>query len=132
MNILDENISENQAALLASWRIRFKQIGVNVGRSGMADDLVIPLLVRQPLPTFFTRDKGFYNSRRCHARYCLVFLDVRRNETASFIRRLLRHPALNSRKKRMGKVIRASRGRITFWDVSEQRREKELRWFAIA
>ncbi|MGZ5435153.1 MAG: hypothetical protein ACXW3F_03775 [Pyrinomonadaceae bacterium] len=132
MNILDENISENQAALLASWRIRFKQIGVDVGRSGMADDSIIPLLVRQTSPTFFTRDKGFYDFRRCHARYCLVFLDVRRNETASFIRRLLRHPALNSRKKRMGKVIRASRRQITLWDVAEQRKEKALRWFSIA
>ena len=80
MNILDENISANQAALLASWRIRSKQIGVHVGRSGMADDSIIPLLVRQTSPTFFTRDKGFYDLRRCHARYCLVFLDVRRND----------------------------------------------------
>ena len=132
MNILDENISENQAALLASWRIRFKQIGSNVGRSGMTDEAIIPLLLRQPLPTFFTRDKGFYDFRLCHARYCLVFLDVRRNETASFIRRTLRHPALNSRRKRMGKVVRASRGKIVFCDIVERRSEKELRWFAIA
>ena len=132
MNILDENISENQAALLASWRIRFKQIGVHVGRSGMTDEAIIPLLLRQPHPTFFTRDKGFYDFRLCHARYCLVFLDVRRNETASFIRRILRHPALNSKRKRMGKVIRASRGKIALWDMAEQRREKALRWFSIA
>jgi magnesium-transporting ATPase (P-type) len=122
VNILDENISENQAALLASWRIRFKQIGSDVGRSGMTDEAIIPLLLRQALPTFFTRDKGFYDFRLCHARYCLVFLDVRRNETASF----------NSKRKRMGKVVRASRGKIVFCDIVERRSEKELRWFAIA
>ncbi len=132
MNILDENISENQAALLASWRIRFKQIGSDVGRSGMPDEAIIPLLLRQALPTFFTRDKGFYDFRLCHARYCLVFLDVRRNETASFIRRILRHPGLNSKRKRMGRVVRASRGKIVFCDIVERRSEKELRWFAIA
>jgi len=132
VNILDENISENQAALLASWRIRFKQIGSDVGRSGMTDEGIIPLLLRQPLPTFFTRDKGFYDFRLCHARYCLVLLDVRRNETASFIRRILRHPALNSKRKRMGKVIRASRGKIVFCDIVEGRSEKDLLWFAIA
>ncbi len=132
MNILDENIPENQAALLASWRIRFKQIGVTVGQSGMSDEAIIPLLLRQHYPTLFTRDKGFYTLRLCHARYCVVLLDVRRDEVASFIRRLLRHPSLNSRAKRMGKVIRISQSKITLWDAKRMRREQELRWLTLA
>lgn len=66
MNILDENIPENQTALLASWRIPFKQIGLNIGRAGMTDESIIPLLLKQSVPTFFTRDKGFYDSELCH------------------------------------------------------------------
>ncbi len=44
MNILDENISEDQRQLLRGWRIRARQIGHEVGRPGMQDGEIIPLL----------------------------------------------------------------------------------------
>jgi hypothetical protein len=132
VNILDENIPNTQTALLESWRIHFKQIGIGTGRLGMTDTDIIPLLLTEHLPTFFTRDRGFYNPRLCHSKYCLVVLDVRRDEAASFTRRLLRHPAFNTRAKRMGKVVRVTRARISFRSVTETRRELKLSWFSIA
>ena len=47
MNILDENIARAQRELLEGWRIAVKQIGFNLGRCGMQDEEVIPLLVKQ-------------------------------------------------------------------------------------
>jgi EAL domain-containing protein (putative c-di-GMP-specific phosphodiesterase class I) len=44
MNILDENIPEDQRQLLRGWRIPARQIGHEVGRSGMQDGESIPLL----------------------------------------------------------------------------------------
>ena len=65
MNVLDENIIESQRQLLRSWRIRAKQIGHEIGRAGMKDDEIIPLLQRTRRVTFFTRDSGFYQPRNC-------------------------------------------------------------------
>ena len=45
MNILDENVPESQRQLLRSWRIRVSQIGDDVGRKGMKDEAIIPLLL---------------------------------------------------------------------------------------
>jgi hypothetical protein len=47
MNLLDENIPESQRQLLRSWRIRIRQIGDEVGRKGMKDEAIIPLLHQQ-------------------------------------------------------------------------------------
>jgi len=131
VNVLDENIPRSQTVLLESWRIHFKQIGVDIGRSGMTDEDIFPLLLRKSLPTFFTRDKGFYDVRLCHRSYCLVVLEIGKYEVASFIRRFLRHPDFATRSKRMGKVVRVSRASISVRTIAE-RREKVVKWFAVA
>ena len=106
MNLLDENIPKSQRQLLETWRQRVYQIGVNVGRRGMQDDEIIPLLLRVRRPTFFTRDGDFYSRKLCHAKYGLVYLAVEKYEVAAFVRRLLRHPEFDTQAKRMGSVIR--------------------------
>lgn len=106
MNVLDENIPADQRELLERWRIRTRQIGRDVGRQGMKDeDEIIPLLLQLSRPTFFTRDLGFFRAELRHQSYCVICLAVRADEAASFIRRGLRHPELNTRAKRLGKVI---------------------------
>lgn len=115
MIILDENVPESQRQFLRSWRIHARQIGVDVGRAGMSDDEIIPLLHSLTSPTFFTRDRDFSKSWLCHPAYCIVQLDVGQYEAASFIRRVLRHPTLNTRAKRMGAVVRAGHARLTVW-----------------
>lgn len=127
MNILDENIVDSQRQLLRSWRIRIRQIGHEVGRQGMKDEEIIPLLHRIGPATFFTRDLGFYDRHLCHARYCLVCLALGQYEAASFIRRFLRYPAFDTQAKRMGKVIRIGHIGLQVWHLHAEK-EKELVW----
>jgi len=127
MNVLDENIIDNQRRLLASWRIRVHQIGYEVGRKGMKDQEIIPFLHQLKQPTFFTRDDDFYNRKLCHAGYCLVHLDVRKEEVAIFVRRILRHQAFKTKAKRMGKVIRASHVGLSVWSLHAEK-EEQFSW----
>ena len=115
MNILDENIIKSQRQLLKSWRIRIRQIGYEVGRMGIKDDEIIPLLLELRRATFFTRDLGFYQRSLCHKRYCLVCMAVEKHEAAVFIRRLLRHGEFDTQAKRIGTVIRVSRKGLFVW-----------------
>jgi hypothetical protein len=108
VNILDENIINSQRRLLNSWRIPVRQIGYEIGQKGMKDREIIPFLHQLNQPAFFTRDDDFYERRLCHAGSCLVYLDVRKEEAAIFVRRVLRQTAFKTKAKRMGKVIRAS------------------------
>lgn len=127
MIILDENIPESQWQLLRSWRIRGLLIGRDISEKGIADDKLTGFLIQQPRPTFFTRDEGFYDKKLCHARYCLVYLVVRPNEAASFVRRLLRHPLFNTRAQRLGAVVRVSSAGLQMWRLREPR-EVFLAW----
>lgn len=52
MNILDENILESQRQLLLRWKIPFGQIGYKIGRKGMSDEEIIPLLLASPADLF--------------------------------------------------------------------------------
>lgn len=123
MIILDENIIDGQRRLLNSWRIPVRQIGYEVGRKGMKDREIIPFLHQLNQPTLFTRDDDFYEHRLCHAGYCLVYLDVRKEEVATFVRRVLRQKAFKTKAKRMGKVIRASHVGLTVWNLHAEKEE---------
>lgn len=127
MDILDENIPASQWQLLLRWRIRARRIGHEVGRQGMGDQEIPPLLRRLRRATFYTRDLDFYDRRLCHAGYCLVVLTVDRYEVASFIRRFLRHPVFDTQAKRLGKVVRVAHMGIHMWQLHAER-EGELAW----
>jgi hypothetical protein len=90
-------------------------MGYDVGRQGMKDQEIIALLHRLRRPTFFTRDEDFYARRLCHARYCLVYMAVAKDEVALFVRRLLRHREYDAVAKRMGAVIRVSQVGLSVW-----------------
>jgi len=127
MNILDENVREDQRGLLQSWGIPVHQIGVDVGRKGMKDNEIIPLLHKLRDTTFFTRDLGFYNRNLCHAQYCLVCLAVEKDEVAVFVRRFLRHSEFDEKAKRMGAVIRASHAGLSIWRRNAPK-EVDINW----
>ncbi|MBW2430386.1 MAG: hypothetical protein JRF56_15615 [Deltaproteobacteria bacterium] len=127
MNVLDENIPNSQRHILRNWRIRVQQIGHEIGRQGMKDEEIIPLLHKIAPTTFFTRDLGFYRPDLCHNNYCLVCLSVGQYETASFVRRFLRHPAFKTRGKRMGKVVRLSQTGMQIW-LKHSEKPKEIIW----
>lgn len=124
MNILDEQISENQRLLLLSWRVRIRQIGYDVGREGMKDYHIIPFLLEHRRCTFFTLDADFAKPHLCHAGYCLVSMDVRKQEAAEYVRRVLRYPKFDSVAKRMGKVLRVSPMEIVVWHLRGERAER--------
>jgi hypothetical protein len=125
--ILDENIPDSQRQLLRSWRIQASQVGHEVGRQGIKDEEIIPLLHQLKAVTFFTRDIGFYNRHLCHADYCLVCLAVNQYEVASFVRRFLKHPDFNTKAKRMGKVIRLTHIGLQVWRLHAQK-EEDIKW----
>jgi hypothetical protein len=127
MNVLDENVPESQRALLRSKRVPLRQIGQDLGRKGMKDEEVIPLLHQLDQPTFFTLDGDFYDPRLCHESYCLVYLDVEEASVAEQVRRLLRHRQLNTTAKRMGRVIRVSPAGLALWTI-HQARERRFSW----
>ncbi|MBI1815357.1 MAG: hypothetical protein HYR72_10295 [Deltaproteobacteria bacterium] len=126
MIVLDENIPENQRQLLRSWRVRVQQIGHDLGHQGLADDAIVSLLRRLGSATFFTRDLRFCQTARCHPRYCLVCLAVEQYEAATFIRRMLRHRRLNTRRRRMGTVVRVTHTGLRVWRRSGD--EEVLSW----
>src|SRR5262245_47329785 len=121
MNILDENVAESQYRWLRRRRVPVGQIGRDIGRKGMKDDEIIALLHRLDRSTFFTLDEDFCDFRLCHEGYCLVHLDVEEETVAENTRRLLRHPAFNSKAKRMGLVIRVSPTGLAVWRIRERK-----------
>ena len=127
MNVLDENISVIQRQLLQNWHVPVRHIGYEIERKGMKDDEIIPFLLTLHRPTFFTLYWDYFKRDLCHARYCLVHLDVRRDESAIFIRRLLHHEEFDTQAKRMGAVIRVSYGRVIAWRLDAQK-EASFSW----
>jgi hypothetical protein len=93
----------------------------------MKDDEIIPFLLALSKPTFFTLDWDFCHRDLCHAKYALVFLDVKRDEAAIFIRRFLRQPVFATQRKRLGKIVRVSYGGLTFWQLHSEA-ETFYRW----
>jgi hypothetical protein len=77
-------------------------------------------------PTFFTRDRGFYQREVCHRQYGIVCLEVAPEEVAIFVRRVLRHPRLNTPAKRLGTVVRASHRGLGLWRLHAQEEETML------
>ena len=108
MNILDENVGQSQRDLLRKQRIAVRKIGLDIGKKGLSDNEIVVLLHSLDRPTFFTIDPDFFRPQLCHAGYCLVFLDVAGKRVAEYTRRVLKHPQLNTRAKRMGQVLRAT------------------------
>jgi hypothetical protein len=126
MNLLDENIPENQSELLDGQGVRTRQIGQGVGRLGMQDPEILTLLHSLKRVTFFSLDWDFSGPYFCHPAYCLVYLHVRRQDAANYVRRVLRHPELNTQAKRMGTVVRASASGLRIWRRNEV--EQALPW----
>src|ERR1041385_8601591 len=106
MLVLDENLPAGQRRLLRKWRIRFRLVGVDVAAWGTDDENLLPVLHHLPQPTFFSLDRDFYRPDWAHAGCGLVWLDVRGREAAEFIRRFLKHPAFDTRSKRLGIIAR--------------------------
>ena len=115
MNVLDENVTRDQADLLTQWGIRFRSISRDFGCQGIQDDNILPFLLRLKQPTLLTRDADFFERRFIHARYCLAWFDMEPGQTAFFIRRFLSHPGFQTTAQRLGKVICVAPRGIEYW-----------------
>jgi hypothetical protein len=127
MIIVDENTPESQRELLHGKRIRARQVGYDIGRDGMTDEAIIPLLHELDRPTFFTRDVDFFDRILCHKAYCIVYLHVGEKDIAEYVQRVLRHKELNTKGKRMGAVLRVGPSGISVWRAHGQE-ESHLDW----
>jgi hypothetical protein len=127
MNVLDENVPDDQRAILGAKRIRVRQIGLDLGRSAMKDEDLIRLLHQLDRPSFFTLDVDFYDRRWRNEGFCLVYLDIDEDAAAEYIIRLLRHRELNTKAKRMGSIVRVTPGGLAVWRVRKER-EDRLAW----
>ena len=121
MNVLDENFPEDQLPLLREWHISFRHIGRGIGTAGAKDAEVIRLLHRHRGATLFTLDQDFFQADLCHNAYCRVWLDVRMDDAAYFLRKLLCHPKFNTRSARMGVVIRVRPQGLHLWRRNQTR-----------
>jgi hypothetical protein len=126
--ILDENFRLEQQAILHAWRIRTRKVGKDFAAFGADDADLIPLLLRQPSPTFFTHDEDFWRQSLLHPSYCLVWLDMDDTLGALYVRRFLRHADFDTNAKRLGKVVRVHAGGLTFYDTRHGK-PKLAEWF---
>jgi hypothetical protein len=117
MIILDENVRKSQRLLLLNQHVSVRQIGHDIGRVGMQDEEIIPLLHRLHRPTFFTFDFDFNKRNLCHPNYCIVYLAVHPSEGAMYIRSLLRYQLFNTQAKRMGNVIEIASTGLAVWQL---------------
>ncbi len=86
----------------------------------MSDADVIPLLHGLDRPTLFTLDEDYHQRQLCHSRYGLIHLNIVGSRVAQYVRRVLKHPQLNTRAKRMGLVLSASPQGLSGWRVNQQ------------
>lgn len=127
MNILDENVPEGQRVALRTKRVPVRQIGVDLQRKGVKDADLVTQLHALNRPTLFTLDGDFYDRRLCHARYCLVHLDVEDCEVADYVLRFLKHPDFKTRAKRMGCVVQIKPEGLAVWRLHAAD-EQRLGW----
>jgi len=125
--LLDENFPDDQRELLRRFKVIVRQVGHEVGRSGMSDEEILPLLHRLRGVTFFTHDRDFSSPELCHRTYCLVWLAVKQDNLAEYARRLLRHPEFGSSARRLGKVLRVGPSGVTIFE-SHRRSARNVQW----
>lgn len=118
MIVLDENMPDEQRQLFTKWGIPARQIGYDIGRKGMGDEEIIPLLISLRRPTFMSIDSDFRKRSLCHLKYCLVHLDVNHSNAAAYARRVLRHPSLNTELKRLGSIVSVSYTGLRIWRLN--------------
>jgi hypothetical protein len=88
------------------------------------DDRVPEILRTLKTPTFVTIDHGFWSRRLCHPGYCILYLNLAKDEQErlpDLLRRLFRLPEFRTRAVRMGKVARIRQETVTYWEAGEKK-----------
>jgi len=110
---------------LRAARVRARQVGFEVGRPEWQDqEGILRYLHRLKRPTFTTRDLGFFRPRMLHADHCIVVVDSPVLETASLVRRFLRHRRFRTQALRTGCVIRLTARSLAYWQIGQARQQQ--------
>ena len=87
------------------------------------DDVIPKLLQQERQPTFVTiNEQDFWRKAQTNRRFCIVCFalpDARAREIPPRLRRLFDHPLFDTKKKRMGKVIRVAEQEVRYYSVED-------------
>jgi len=92
------------------------------------DDVIPKLLQQERQPTFVTiNEQDFWRKAQTNRRFCIVCFalpDARAREIPPRLRRLFDHPLFDTKKKRMGKVIRVTEQEVRYYSVDDMTIQK--------
>jgi len=92
------------------------------------DDVIPKLLQQERQPTFVTiNEQDFWRKAETNRRFCIVCFalpDARAREIPPRLRRLFDHPLFDTKKKRMGKVIRIAEQEVRYYSVDDMTIQK--------
>lgn len=88
------------------------------------DDAIPKLLQHENQPTFITiNESDFWRRTDINNRFCIVCFalpDSRAREIPQRLRDLFAHPLFDTKKKRMGKVIRVAEKEISYYGIERE------------
>ena len=87
------------------------------------DDVIPKLLQQERQPTFVTiNEQDFWRKAQTNRRFCIVCFalpDSRAREIPARLRRLFDHPLFDTKKKRLGKMIRVAEKEVSYYSVDD-------------
>ena len=87
------------------------------------DDVIPRLLQQENQPTFVTiNESDFWRKTAINHQFCVVCFalpDSRVREIPARLRSLLDHPSFDTKKKRMGKMIRVAESEVSYYSVED-------------
>ena len=125
MIVLDEQLLgrdiENQ---IARWYQGAVCFIVDLRPNTVIKDEAIPkLLQKESQPTFVTiNESDFWRKTAINNQFCMVCFalpDSRAREISQRLRTLLDHPLFDTKKKRMGKIIRIAEKEVSYYTVDD-------------
>jgi hypothetical protein len=89
------------------------------------DDAIPRLLQQENQSTFVTiNESDFWRKTAINNQFCMVcfaFPDSRAREISQRLRELFDHPLFDTKKKRMGKMIRVAEKEVSYYSVDDMR-----------
>ena len=126
MIVLDEQLlGRNLEYEIATWYHGAVVFITDLRPYTVIKDEAIPMLLRkQPRPTFVTiNERDFWNRVAIDDRFCVVCFtlsDARTHALTTLLRTLLRHSELDTKRKRMGKVIRVTETMTSYYTIDDR------------
>lgn len=125
MIVLDEQLlGRDLEEQIARWYQGAVCFVVDLRPNTVIKDEAIPKLLQQESqPTFVTiNESDFWRKTAINNQFCMVCLalpDSRAREISQRLRTLLDHPLFDTKKKRMGKMIRVAEKEVSYYSVDD-------------